>query len=160
MYSFGGILVKQFRIMIRSFADVQEFVAEGSGNVYTFRGQYKARNIVESRDANGDPVQPYCYAMAGGELKRPNPAIVAGVPLGAFRWWLEVTPGSRGASLAASNSRVSFSFGGDSTTPVDEVLINLNEIDGLGVYYNLSGVRVDEPKKGLFIKNGKKVLLR
>ena len=136
------------------------FTAEGSGNVYTFKGQYGRCNVVEKRDAEGNPVQPYCYAMSGGVLKRPNPAMVDGVPLGAFRWWLEVTPGSRGASLAASNSRVSFSFGGDSTTPVDEVLINLNDIEGLGIYYNLGGVRVDEPRKGLYIKDGKKVLLR
>lgn len=136
------------------------FTAEGSGNVYTFKGQYGRCNVVEKRDAEGNPVQPYCYAMSGGVLKRPNPAMADGVPLGAFRWWLEVTPGSRGASLAASNSRVSFSFGGDSTTPVDEVLINLNEIEELGIYYNLGGVRVDEPRKGLYIKDGKKVLLR
>ena len=136
------------------------FTAEGSGNVYTFKGQYGRCNVLEKRDAEGDPVQPYCYAMTGGELKRPNPAITTGVPLGAFRWWLEVTPGSRGASLAASNSRVSFSFGGDSTTPVDEVLINLNEIEGLDIYYDLVGRRVDNPGKGIFICNGKKILLR
>ena len=136
------------------------FTAEGSGNVYTFKGQYGRCNVLEKRDAEGDPVQPYCYAMTGGELKRPNPAITTGVPLGAFRWWLEVTPGSRGASLAASNSRVSFSFGGDSTTLVDEVLIDLNEIEGLDIYYDLEGRRVDNPGKGIFICNGKKILLR
>lgn len=139
--------------------DVQEFVAEGSGNVYTFRGQYKATNIVEPRDANGDPVQPYCYAMTGGVLKRPNPANVAGVPLGAFRWWLEVTPGS--ATSEISSKSVGFQFvSNENTTSVGSVEVNLNEIEGLGVYYNLGGVRVDEPRKGLFIKNGKKVLLR
>lgn len=136
------------------------FTAEGSGNVYTFKGQYGMCNVVEKRDAEGNPVQPYCYAMSGGVLKRPNPAMADGVPLGAFRWWLEVTPGSRGASLAANNSRVSFSFGGDNTTPVDEVLINLNEIEELGIYYNLEGRRVDNPGRGIFICNGKKVLLR
>ena len=136
------------------------FTAEGSGNVYTFKGQYGRCNVVENRDAEGNPVQPYSYAMSGGVLKRPNPAMADGVPLGAFRWWLEVTPGSRGASLAANNSRVSFSFGGDNTTPVDEVLINLNEIEELGIYYNLEGRRVDNPGRGIFICNGKKVLLR
>ena len=136
-----------------------EFVAEGSGNVYTFRGQYETSYIVEERDAQGNPIQPYCYAMSGGELKRPNPDMTTGVPLGAFRWWLEVTPGPGAASLAASNSRVGFKFGGDGTTSVDEVLINLNEIDGLGIYYDLSGRRVENPGKGIFICNGKKVLL-
>ena len=139
--------------------DVQEFVAEGSGNVYTFRGQYKATNIVEPRDANGDPVQPYCYAMTGGELKRPNPAITTGVPLGAFRWWLEVTPGS--ATSEISSKSVGFQFTlQENTTSVGSVEVNLNDIEGLGIYYNLGGVRVDEPRKGLYIKDGKKVLLR
>lgn len=139
--------------------DVQKFVAAGSGNVYTFRGQYKATNIVEPRDANGDPVQPYCYAMTGGELKRPNPAITTGVPLGAFRWWLEVTPGSMLTEIVSKS--VGFQFvSNENTTSVGSVEVNLNEIEGLGVYYNLGGVRLDEPRKGLFIKNGKKVLLR
>ncbi len=138
--------------------DVQEFVAEGSGNVYTFRGQYKATNIVEPRDANGDPVQPYCYAMTGGVLKRPNPANVAGVPLGAFRWWLEVTPGS--ATSEISSKSVGFQFAThENVTSVGSIEVDLSEIEGLGVYYNLNGIRVDEPQKGLFIKNGKKVLL-
>ena len=139
--------------------DVQRFVAAGSGNVYTFRGQYKAKNILEQRDANGNPVQPYCYAMTGGELKRPNPAITTGVPLGAFRWWLEVTPGSMLTEIVSKS--VGFQFvSNENTTSVGSVEVNLNEIEGLGVYYNLGGVRVDEPRKGLFIKNGKKVLLR
>lgn len=139
--------------------DVQSFVAAGSGNVYTFRGQYKAKNILEQRDANGDPVQPYCYAMTGGELKRPNPANLAGVPLGAFRWWLEVTPGPMLTEIVSKS--VGFQFvSNENTTSIGSVEVNLNEIEGLGVYYNLGGVRVDEPRKGLFIKNGKKVLLR
>ena len=139
--------------------DVQSFVAEGSGNVYTFRGQYKAKNIVERRDANGNPVQPYCYAMVGGELKRPNPSVTAGVPLGAFRWWLEVTPGSVHTDIVSKSIGLQIAPN-DDTTHVNCVEVDLNEIEGLGVYYNLGGVRVNEPRKGLFISNGKKVLLR
>ena len=32
------------------------------------------------------------------------------------------------------------------------------EVDG--IYYNLSGVRVDRPTKGVYIMNGKKVIIK
>jgi len=35
-----------------------------------------------------------------------------------------------------------------------------NEVAGDGAYYNLQGQRVDNPTKGLFIHNGKKVILK
>ena len=44
----------------------------------------------------------------------------------------------------------------DDTTGIDE----LRGDDADGVYYNLNGQRVENPGKGLFIKNGKKVIIR
>ena len=140
--------------------DVKTFVAEGSGNVYTFKGQYSSSSIVEPRDADGNPIQPYCYAMTGGELKRPNPAMATGVPLGAFRWWLEVIPGSRASEIASKSVGVSAVPCNEGATSMEGVCVDLNCVDGLGIYYDLGGRSTSEPHKGIFICNGKKYMLR
>lgn len=44
------------------------------------------------------------------------------------------------------------------TTGIDQ--IDANETTGTPVYYNLQGQRVDHPQKGIYIVNGKKVVLK
>ena len=46
------------------------------------------------------------------------------------------------------------------TTDVEGVMIDLNEIEGLDIYYDLSGRPVENPTNGIYIKNGKKVLVK
>lgn len=121
-----------------------------SGATYTFTGQYAAAPLKEA-----DHTQPpYLYAMTGGELKRPNPANASGIPLGAFRWWLEVTPGTQG--LMFSIGKIDHS----GTTGVEGIMIDLSEIEGLDIYYDLSGRPVENPTNGIYIKNGKKILVK
>ncbi len=121
-----------------------------SGATYTFTGQYAAAPLKEA-----DHTQPpYLYAMTGGELKRPNPAYASGIPLGAFRWWLHVTPGIQG--LMFSTGRIDHS----GTTGVESIMIDLNEVEGLDIYYDLSGRPVENPTNGIYIKNGKKLLVK
>ena len=123
-----------------------------SGATYTFTGQYAATSLKEA-----DHTQPpYLYAMTGGELKRPNPASATGIPLGAFRWWLQVIP-------EAGSQRAMFSGGKidhNSTTNVEGIMIDLNEVEGLDIYYDLSGRPVENPINGIYIKNGKKILVK
>ena len=121
-----------------------------SGATYTFTGQYAAAPLKEA-----DHTQPpYLYAMTGGELKRPNPANASGIPLGAFRWWLHVTPGTQG--LMFSIGKIDHS----GTTGVESIMIDLSEIEGLDIYYDLSGRPVENPTNGIYIKNGKKILVK
>ena len=121
-----------------------------SGAIYTFTGQYAATSLKEA-----DHTQPpYLYAMTGGELKRPNPANASGIPLGAFRWWLHVTPGTQG--LMFSIGKIDHS----GTTGVEGIMIDLNEIEGLDIYYDLNGRPVENPTNGVYIKNGKKILVK
>ena len=47
--------------------------------------------------------------------------------------------------------------GDDDTTNIQSSMFN---VQSDGVYYNLQGQRVDNPSKGLYIKNGKKVLIK
>ena len=121
-----------------------------SGATYTFTGQYAAAPLKEADHTH----PPYLYAMTGGELKRPNPANASGIPLGAFRWWLHVTPGTQG--LMFSIGKIDHS----GTTGVEGIMIDLNEIEGLDIYYDLSGRPVETPTNGIYIKNGKKILVK
>lgn len=50
------------------------------------------------------------------------------------------------------------SFGDDETTGIDNLTPALS--NGEGVVYNLNGQRIDKPAKGLYIVNGKKVLVK
>ena len=121
-----------------------------SGATYTFTGQYATAPLKEA-----DHTQPpYLYAMTGGELKRPNPANASGIPLGAFRWWLQVTPGTQG--LMFSIGKIDHS----NTMDVKSIMIDLSEIEGLDICYDLSGRPVENPTNGIYIKNGKKILVK
>ena len=124
-----------------------------SGTTYTFTGQYAATALKET-----DHTQPpYRYAMTGGELKRPNPANEGGIPLGAFRWWLEATPGINSTANMFSTGRIDYSGNGE--TSIGNIIIDLNEIEGIDIYYDLSGRRVEEPSNGIYILNGKKIYI-
>lgn len=130
--------------------ETSESFKGASGATYTFTGQYAAAPLKEA-----DHTQPpYLYAMTGGELKRPNPANASGIPLGAFRWWLHVTPGTQG--LMFSIGRIDHS----GTTDVEGIMIDLSEIEGLDIYYDLNGRPVENPTDGIYIKNGKKILVK
>ena len=61
-------------------------------------------------------------------------------------------------SLPATSEAKSYSiaFGGD-TTGINEVVATAKAD---GAYYTLSGVRVENPTKGLYIQNGKKVIIK
>ncbi len=125
-----------------------------SGATYTFTGQYAAAPLKEA-----DHTQPpYRYAMTGGELKRPNPAMTDGIPLGAFRWWLEVTPNASSTTSLFSLGKINHS--GNSETSIQDKLIDLNDIEGIDIYYDLNGRRVDSPQNGIYILNGKKVYIK
>lgn len=68
---------------------------------------------------------------------------------GAHKAWLIVSKSSPARGFIGL---------GDGTTAI-ESLVNKAEITD-GVYYNLQGQRVDNPTKGLYIVNGKKVVIK
>ena len=57
-----------------------------------------------------------------------------------------------------AGARLNISFGDDNTTGVADVRSKMADVRG--GYYNLSGQRVDQPQKGLYIVNGKKVIVK
>lgn len=132
----------------------EEELSSSSGATYTFTGQYAKGSLKEADHTR----PPYRYAMTGGELKRPNPANTAGIPLGAFRWWLEVTPATGGQGLMFSTGKIGSDSAGE--TSAGSIKIDLSKIEGIDIYYDLNGRRVDNPSKGIYIQNGRKVYIK
>lgn len=112
------------------------------GNTYRFKGQYTAGNL---------PKNDYTFAMSKGALCQPASDAVR---LGAYRWYLEINPSDE-------NTTATFSFGRfddvEGTTGLENVKVEIVDND---VYYDLSGRRVENPTKGIYIKNGKKVYVK
>ena len=62
------------------------------------------------------------------------------------------------ATATSGNSKLRIVFADDESTDIQT--IQNSELKGSGEYYNLSGQRVATPQKGLYIVNGKKVLVK
>lgn len=99
------------------------------------------------------------YVLAGSENDKANPIFKlydsgssSGVTLSAYKSYLLA---SNVPSLA---STLTFGFDDDETTGITDVKINTE--NGTTQYYDLSGRRVTHPTKGLYIVNGKKVIIK
>lgn len=51
-------------------------------------------------------------------------------------------------------------FGDDTTTGIDNISATERPVTADGCYYNLQGMRVNHPSKGIYIHNGKKVIMK
>ncbi|MBQ3769555.1 MAG: chitobiase/beta-hexosaminidase C-terminal domain-containing protein [Prevotella sp.] len=110
-------------------------------------------------------------ATTGNLLK---PWLTAGTPTAETYYTLAVSGSnpifkkSSGGTLAAGKAYLDLSgasapvlninFGDGNTTSVNDVRSKMEE--GRGEFYNLNGQRVAQPTKGLYIVNGKKVIIK
>lgn len=116
---------------------------------FTFWGNY---SIISNMATNG------YYAMAGGGLKQ---ATSDDVTLKPFRWYLDVT--DRNDNRISLNAKeIILSFDDDEVTKIDEVPTNPS--GNTPSIYTLSGINVGKNKaslpKGLYFRNGKKILVK
>ena len=126
-------------------------LTSSNGNQYNLVGQYTRRNTATIQAEDGVDYKEI-YAMAGGTLKKAGGD---NVTLGAYRWYLSIEP-------AAGNSTMMFKFGNfnqGNATSVDEIVVDSDADRSDNIYYDLSGRAVDNPVKGFYIYNGKKVYL-
>jgi len=72
--------------------------------------------------------------------------------LAAGKCWIELVPAS-----AANARRLSIVHEGE-TTGINTVSSSADKMDG--EWYDLSGRRVAQPAKGIYVKNGKKVIVK
>jgi hypothetical protein len=59
---------------------------------------------------------------------------------------------------AAQASSISLNLGDGETTGIDDVRSQMSDVRG--EYYNMNGQRVNQPAKGVYVVNGKKVIIK
>jgi hypothetical protein len=88
------------------------------------------------------------YAMSGGSMKYAQDESVSLKP---FRWYMKVE--ARSGAALPKEVRIRH---------IDDIT-NVEEIEAVAednIYYDLSGRRVENPTKGIYILNGKKVFVK
>ena len=112
---------------------------------FTFTGTYKSNTLPQGEGY---------YTLIEGEWK----PVTEAVALGAFRFYLKVDSRS-GAPAAEARSirmRVIGENGDDNTTGIDNLGIRNHQSE---IIYDLQGRRVENPTKGIYIVNGKRVVI-
>lgn len=114
--------------------------SDGNAAVYTFTGTY----------AGTTDLTNVTFFLINGTKYYYHTAGVNSSSAKAFRaYFVNETP-------TAHNSRVSFNFGDDTTTGIEALSTKALG----GEVYNLNGQKVEKAQKGLYIVNGKKVVIK
>ena len=92
---------------------------------------------------------PFYYVSMNGNICKGTT-----VTVGPYRWILKATS-KNGVSYAPT-----FSFMENGTTGINEVQDSGFKVQGSETFYNLAGQRVAQPTKGLYIVNGRKVVIK
>ena len=123
--------------------------AEGEHEVITIRNASALSNndlAISDGTVAGDGSTIYALGNVGGEsgfVKVKNGTVI---PMGKAY-----------LTIAEGNARDFIGFGDEDVTGVNEVKV---QKEVRGEYYNLAGQRVAQPTKGLYIVNGKKVIVK
>ena len=116
-------------------------------NNFELKGIYTQRTATELTD---------CYAINTSGAWAP---IASGSYLNPFRLYLKITSrdGSPVEVASSALQSIRIRLKDDYTTDIDEVEMQTTEAT---IIYDLSGRRVENPSKGIYIVNGKKVVLK
>jgi hypothetical protein len=120
---------------------------------YTFTGTYSRMSSVLLPQDEG------YYALSGGEW-RP---VADGTSLGAFRFYLKIDSRNGGGNTVANARSIRMRFVGDDEDEETTGIDNLESTDNGGqttVIYDLTGRRVEKMEKGVYIVNGRKVVIK
>ena len=104
---------------------------------------------VNPRNAGAATVDEVIYVMQKGIFKKAMASTVS-LPVHKAYAKIEGMP---------AGSKVEFSFSDDNTTNAI-VTIDAEEKNADNAYYNLNGQRVTNPQRGVFIKGGRKVIIK
>ena len=92
------------------------------------------------------------FVLRSGAFIKATPTTIA-----AHRCWLAIPKSSAQSAPSASSLVFNINKEGN-TTGINDVRSKMEEVSG--VYYNLAGQRVAQPTKGIYISNGKKVIVK
>lgn len=142
----------------------QGVVVKGSTGIYEFVSTSTVDEITSNLFEGVTEETPLTdnqnYVLGGSENEKANPVFnlyASGdgtINLAAYKAYL---PASK-VPTAGSSRTIKFGFDDDETTGITDVKINTE--NGTTQYYDLSGRRVTHPTKGLYIVNGKKVIIK
>jgi len=140
-------------LMIAGTADA-DFTINTTADAATFAGD----NLFVGMPNGGEvEVAGEGYNYVFGWTEEANPGfykVVSDVPtLEAGKAYLHTT-----AVLGAPSARLALSFEDEETTGIENLTPALSQ--GEGAFYDLQGRRVAAPQKGLYIVNGKKVIVK
>ncbi len=99
---------------------------------------------------------PFYYINTSGTMSLGNNGTVT---VGAFRWIMRKASKFGGSSPAAYAPTIRFFDDDDSTLGVTTPLSTRRGAGG-EAWYSLDGRKVEQPKKGLYIRNGRKVIVK
>ncbi len=156
------------------------YIIGGTAGTYTFTGTpEEATEGLTSGKLTGTYTTMDCYDLlaAAGEntvyLLQNQNNVVAFYPVVApddngndnskdatltpYHCYLTLTASDLAATSGTTPAKLSFSFGGEATAIV---AVEGAEVDGNGAIYDLSGRKVSKAVKGVYIQNGKKVLVK
>ena len=119
-------------------------------DTYTFKGTYSQLSSTTLTPGEG------YYTLVGGEWQ----PVTESTTLGAFRFYLKVD--SRHGAPAAEARSIRMRFVGENNNDDESTGIENAEIkdEKSGMIYDLQGRRVENPTKGMYIVNGKKVVIK
>ena len=124
--------------------DAQSEWCASTTDIYTFVGTYKGISGEVMMNNN-------YYGMSGGSLVSvTNPEY----GLGAMRWYLQIKDKYATQSIRPRNIEIK-EIGG--TTDIQDIT---NEENKNGIYYDLSGRPIENPTRGIYILNNKKVFIK
>ena len=133
----------------------------GTGGTYQFRPATSTDSgtnlLVKGTDSgvtasNGSDSFNYVFALQGGQLGFYNVATDISSDM-TGKAYLQTTSDIK----PDGDARISIIFDDENTTAIKQIETTKQTVNG---YYNIAGQRVAQPTKGLYIVNGKKVIMK
>jgi cell surface protein len=144
-----GVLLKLFNSSGTSSGNLYYTIGEEDNVTYHITNNIMTGVRVKSRLVNASPSAPI-YVLQGGVFRKA----INNIPnFPAHKAYLTLPPG-----MAPAKGLI-LSFDDDETTDIESVTTDEETKDN-DVYYNLNGQRVSNPQKGIYIHNGKKVIIK
>ncbi len=130
-------------------SDFYYAIGEDDAQDYKITNNIMHGVTVNPRNAGAATVDEVIYVMQKGVFKKAMASTVS-IPVHKAYAKIEGMP---------AGSKVEFSFSDDNTTNAI-VTVDAEEKNADNAYYNLNGQRVTNPQRGIFIKGGRKVIIK
>ena len=143
-----GVLLKVFNKTGDTSGKLYYTIGEKDNVSYNISNNIMKGIMVKSKPVNASVSSPI-YILQGGIFRKATTTI-SNFPV--HKAYMELPSGAP--------AKLSLSFGDDDETTDIESVTTDEEAKDNDVYYNLNGQRVSNPQKGVYIHNGKKVIIK